>query len=120
MSVRFVFSASAQSKVHQCALTHIERRCELLAAGAGVTVSGLDGDEGAGTSDESNELGSMEELRKRGCWGCWTGQGLAPGGGGCSPDEPKHHEGDCGGAGAWRREPRGKDVRLTGRIRFFG
>jgi hypothetical protein len=51
-------------------------------------VSGLDGDEGAGTSDERNELGSMEELRKRGCWGRWTGQGLAPGGGGCSPDEP--------------------------------
>ena len=64
-SGRFVFFASAQSKVHQCALTHIERRCELLAAGAGVTLSGLDGDEGAGTSDERNELGSMEELRKR-------------------------------------------------------
>jgi len=32
-------------------------------------VSGLDGDEGAGTSAERNELGSMEELRKRGCWG---------------------------------------------------
>ena len=100
-----------------CTHTH---RAPLRAAGAGVTVSGLDGDEGAGTSDESNELGSMEELRKRGCWGCWTGQGLAPGGGGCSPDEPKHHKGDCGGAGAWRREPRGKDVRLMGRIRFFG
>jgi hypothetical protein len=49
-----------------------------------------------------------------------TGQGLAPGGGGCSPDDPKHHEGDCSGTGAWRREPRGEDVRLTGRILFFG